>query len=92
MANLTAEQIKNLNEPTPVTYSESDLESKALNYLKRIRGKDYKAMSKAEVNEWAVLKAKAARGYAESLMATGEPDFIAWNRAIRLEILESETD
>ena len=38
------------------------------------------------------LKAKAAKDYAESFIYSGVWDREAWNRAIRLEILESESD
>jgi len=48
--------------------------------------------SQAELDEYCRLKAEAARRYADNLMAAGEPDFIAWNRAIRSEILESESN
>lgn len=76
----------------PVTYTQAELEAKAHNYLKRNKAKEYKAMSQEERQEWAQLKANAARRYAENLMASGDPDFIAWNRAIRLETLGSESD
>jgi hypothetical protein len=75
-----------------VNYEQQELESKALDFIKRNKKKDCKTMSKAEINEWAVLKANAARRYAENLMATGIWYQEAWNRAIRLEILESESD
>ena len=75
-----------------ITFSQSDLESQALRFLRQNKKKEIKGMSKAEVNEWATLKANAARRLVENLMATGEPSFVAWPRAIRSEILESESD
>jgi hypothetical protein len=75
-----------------VDYSQSELESKALNFIKRCKKKDCKTMSKEEISEWATLKAKAARRYAQNLIASGVWVQEAWNRAIRSEILESETD
>jgi hypothetical protein len=35
---------------------------------------------------------EAARHLAENYIETGMPDFIAWPRAIREEILETESD
>ena len=37
-------------------------------------------------------KAKGARTLAENLIASGVPDFVAWPRARRQEILESDSD
>ena len=72
-------------------HSQAELEAKALNFLKRNKPKEYKALSPYGRLEYARLKANAAKRYAENLIASGEPDFVAWNRAIRLEILESES-
>lgn len=69
-----------------------ELESQALDFIKRFKKKDIKGMSKAEVNEWATLKAEAAKRLAENLIYSGEFPGPAWNRAIRSEILESESD
>jgi hypothetical protein len=75
-----------------VTYSQSELETKALNFIKRNKKKACKTMTKGEISEWARLKANAARTEADGLMASGVWDQEAWNRAIRSQILESETD
>jgi hypothetical protein len=75
------------------TPSQEELEAKALYFVRTCKPKSYKQMKQlGEVEEYCKLKAKIARATAESLIATGEPDMIAWNRAIRSEILESETD
>lgn len=77
----------------PVTHSQEELAEKALDFVKSIKPKEYRRMKKeGTLTEYCARKARAARDYAENLMATGEPAKIAWNRAIRLEILESETD
>ena len=76
----------------PVTYSQAELEAKALSFIRLCKKKDCKTMSKSEINEWATLKANAARTEAEGLIASGIWDQEAWNRAIRSQILESETD
>ncbi len=69
------------------------LEAQARHFLWTCRRKAYlEAKKSGELEEWITLKAKAARRYAENLIYSGEPPEIAWNRAVRLEILESETD
>lgn len=96
MKNLTLKQLRNIAYPgAPSTYppSQEELEAKALYFVRTCKPKEHKRMKEsAELEEYCQLKANAARRYAENLMTTGEPDFIAWNRAIRSEILESETD
>jgi hypothetical protein len=76
----------------PENPSQAELIAKAHNFLKNNRRKEYKRLSVEEREEWAQEKAKAARSYAENLIACGESDVVAWNRAIRLSILESDTD
>lgn len=71
-----------------IEHSQAMLESQALDFLRGNKPK----MSKAEMNRQAKQKAKAAKRYAENLMASGTPEPAAWNQAIRLQILESETD
>jgi len=77
----------------PANYSQDALAAKALNYIKSCKPEAYRQMKEdGDLEEYCRLKAKAALREAETLIASGEPDFIAWNRAIRSEILESETD
>ena len=70
----------------PVTYSLTDLEVKALTFLKG------RKMSPKDKTDLAKLKAKAAKRYAENLIEQGTPDFVAWPMAIRSQILETESD
>ncbi len=74
-----------------VNYTQSELEAKALNFIRRNKPEARK-MSQVDIAEWVTLKAKAARAEAESLIASGVWDQEAWNRAIRSQILESESD
>ena len=74
------------------TYSQSELEQKALDFLKQNKKKAIKGMSREELQEWATQKAESAQSYHDSLVKTGVWEEEAWNRAIRLEILESESD
>ncbi len=74
-------------------YSQSDLESKSLDYLRRCHPKAFKEMKKdGSLDEYTAKKAKAAKDYAENLMKSGIWEEEAWNRAIRLKILRSESD
>jgi hypothetical protein len=77
-----------MQETDATTYSLAELEAKALNFIKRNKP----PMSKAEAANLARLKAEAAEHYAKNLMLSGVWSGEAWNRAIRLEILESESD
>jgi hypothetical protein len=45
-----------------------------------------------ELDEYLNLKAKQAKDYAKNLIASGEWENQAWNRAERLIIMESESD
>jgi hypothetical protein len=76
----------------PVTYTIPELEVKALDFLKVKYGKKYRNMDQKEMKETALLKAKAAKRYAENLIEQGTPDFVAWPMAIRSQILETESD
>lgn len=68
------------------------LEGKAAKLVRQNQPKLYKSMTKAELTEYCERKAKRAKEYAENLMQVGIWEEEAWNRAIRLEILESESD
>jgi hypothetical protein len=73
--------------------TENELKSKALRFVKENKPGEYRNMQKSvELDEYCRLKAEEARRYAEDLIASGEWDKQAWNRAIRLIILESESD
>ncbi len=69
------------------------LEMKALHFLKTCRREAYREVKGAgELAEWVTLKANAARKYAENMISNGAMAEEAWNMAVRLEILGSETD
>ena len=77
----------------PLTYSDEELINMAMRYFRTCKPKEYRQMKKdGELMEVCQLMVKAARRYAKNLMAVGIFAGEAWNRAIRLEILESETD
>ena len=86
---VTYEPNKEYKAPT-----ETELINKALVFMKEnYSRKKYKALKDSgEVQELAQLKAKAAIRYAENLISSGMWAGEAWNQAIRLEILESESD
>jgi hypothetical protein len=80
-----------INHTLPPTQEE--LGAKALYYVRTCKPKSYKEMKKdGTLDHYCQLAAIAATNYANSLIDTGESEEQAWNRAIRLEILESETD
>jgi hypothetical protein len=54
--------------------------------------KKYRKMSAKDKKELAELKARAANRLARSLISPDYPDFVAWPRAIREEILEVHSD
>ena len=69
------------------------LEAQALDYLKKCKPREYRELKKTgELQELCRLRADAARNYAESLIHQGMWEREAWPMAIRLEILESESD
>ena len=49
-------------------------------------------MSAKDKKELAELKARAANRLARNLISPDYPDFVAWPRAIREEILEVHSD
>lgn len=73
-------------------HSQAVLVQQALDFIKANKKNDIKGMSKAEIMEWAELKAREAPSEAEALMKSGVWEEETWNRAIRSQILESETD
>jgi hypothetical protein len=80
--------VTTFQEPT-----NAELEAKALRFVRQCRQKLYRELRQSgELKEYCRQKAKAARRYAENLIKSGEWEGNAWNRAIRLEILESESD
>jgi hypothetical protein len=52
----------------------------------------YRKMTAKHRDLYATRQATAARDYAQALIASGSSAPAAWNQAIRLEILGSETD
>jgi hypothetical protein len=76
----------------PVTHTIADLEAQALKFQRENKPKEYRTMSQKDRKELANLKAKAAKRYAENLIESGTPDFVAWPMAIRSQILETESD
>jgi len=69
-------------EYTPPTHKE--LVAQALDYAQ--------TMGKSKDRELLELKARAAERVASNLIEAGEDPQVAWNRAIRAEILETESD
>jgi len=74
----------------PMTYTLAQLETKAMTFLNE--SKRYKKMSAKDKKELAKLKARAADRLARNLISPDTPDFVAWPRAIREEILEVPSD
>ena len=74
----------------PMTYTMAQLETKAMTFLNE--SKRYKNMSATDKKELAELKARAADRLARNLISPDTPDFVAWPRAIREEILEVQGD
>jgi len=72
------------------TYNLTELEFKALAFLRE--SEHYKYLWPADKKELARMKAMAASKMANNLIASGEPDFVAWARAIREEIQELASD
>jgi hypothetical protein len=75
---------------TPMTYTLNQLEERAMTFLNE--SKRYKNMSAKDKKELAELKARAAERLARNLISPDYPDFVAWPRAIREEILEVHSD
>ena len=74
----------------PMIYTMAELEAKAMTFLKQ--SKRYKNMSTKDKKEPAELKARAPERLARNLISSDLPDFLAWPRAIREEILEVNSD
>ena len=82
-----------MTEYTYPTPSDATLAAKAKHFLWTCKRRQYlQAKREGELDEWIDLKVRSCKRYAENLMASGSWAGEAWNRAIRLEILESETD
>ena len=95
MKDLTLKQLRDIAYPgnKPCPPPQEELEAKALHFLRTCKPKAYKELKKLSYLEEAIaMKAEAAIRYAEELIDLGEYEPQAWNRAIRLEILESESD
>ena len=54
--------------------------------------KGWRKMTPQARQDRVEAKAQSARTLAENLIASGVPDFVAWSRARRQEILESDSD
>ena len=87
---------RTINPPVSMEFvapTQEQLEAKALHYLKTCKPKEYRELKKnGELQQSLTRRAQAARDYARRLILSGEFENQAWNRAIRLEILESESD
>jgi hypothetical protein len=69
------------------------LQAEAIKFVRENQRSDYRQMQKdGELDEYARLKAKATREYAENLIAQGEMGAHAWRRAMRVHIYEREED
>jgi len=78
-----------LTYPVP----EDTLQSIALEFLRENRRKEYRQLkASGELDEALALKVENCQRQAKNLMATGLWENEAWNRAIRSEILESESE
>jgi len=84
-----------------VTYSEekfspperSNLREQAREFLRTSRSAEYYQLKRAGTLQAELeRKVETAIRYAENLMVSGEWEVRAWNRAIRLVILESDSD
>lgn len=65
----------------------------AEDFFKKCRPKEYREMKKdGSLREVCQRRARMAKDYAENLILSGEFDRAAWQRAVRLVILESESD
>ena len=72
---------------------DNHLKAVAIKYERENSPKDYRQMrADGELDEYASLKAKATRSYAETLITQGEMPSHAWRRAMRGHIFEREED
>ena len=87
---------RTINPPTTLEFvapSQEELEAQSLDFLKTCRRSLYRDLrGTGDLGDFLKRRANRARGYARNLMASGVWETEAWNRAIRLEILESESD
>jgi hypothetical protein len=87
---------RTINPPVTVDFvapTQQELEAKALKFFRECKPKSYREMKKSgDLKEVCQLRAKATQRYALSLMENGVWETEAWNRAIRLKILESDSD
>jgi hypothetical protein len=87
---------REINPPVTLDFvapTQQELEAKALRYLKTCKPKELKELKRnGELEQSLQLRARAAKRYALNLMESGVWETEAWNRAIRLEILESDSD
>lgn len=73
--------------------SDAHLNDMAMNFFRTCKPKTYRAMRKdGSLEEVLTMRVEATKEYAQGLMRSGEWAGNAWNRAIRLELQESETD
>ena len=69
------------------------LKAQAVKYERENNPRDYRQMkADGELDEYARLKAKATRSFAETLISQGELPSHAWRRAMRVHIFEREED
>ena len=69
------------------------LKAQAIKYERENCPADYRQMrDDGELDEYARLKAKATRSYAQTLIIQGELPSHAWRRAMRVHIFEREED
>jgi diaminopimelate epimerase len=82
-------EAKMTNEMNP---TDLELRTKARTFEEQNHTTEWKKMSRKAQDTRLTAKVKAARHLAENYIETGVPHFIAWPRAIREEILETESD
>jgi len=88
--DLESKPLVEVDYGTPMTYTLAELETKAMTFLNE--SKHYKKMSANDQKELAELKTRTADRLARNLISPDYPDFMAWPRAIREEILEVHSD
>jgi len=88
--DLESKPLVEVDYSQPMTYTLAALETQAMTFLNE--SKRYKKMSSKDKKELAEFKARAADRLARNLISPDYPDFVAWPRAIREEILEVHSD
>ena len=74
-------------------YSQDELKDIARKYLRDNDNREYRRLArKSELEDYLDGRAKAAREYAQRLIATGTGVPQAWSWAIRVVILKAEMD